>query len=1171
MQRSLLNFFSRCPGAQNGDSRDISSTNLLTSTNNSRSLKSPSPEISPRLSPRNVKRRRVILESSDEDEESADCGCGKIASGNKENLSFKLSEFACISPIPSVQSDSRPSKNMAIRNGNQCQAPGESSMVELDGSFVDCSDASWEHLSLPFLHKDNVMDSSHRKPSHPDFDCRTLYVPSDFLAKQTPGMRQWWNLKSKYADVLLLFKMGKFYELYHMDAMIAVEVLGLVFMKGSYAHCGFPEIAFSRMAEILVGKGYKVGRVEQTESVECMTERTRGKPSSEKVVRREVCQLLTPGTCTASMRSEVACTLSRAASDIECDGPNLKNMIDSPESCLIALTERDPCSCVNEHIFGVALLNASNGRLLVGQFTDDRHCSRLRTFLSHHFPNQVLAERGAVSTSIKSLFNTCLSGIPVEYLARGKQFWTARDTVAELETADYFSSRQVGMQSDLAFSGKGNWPAALLSMLSEDDPLGRSVKPNCDLALSCLGAVVFYLRYCLIDREVMSLGLIETYSPLDTPRHFAWSSMHNVKPFYLQQSSLVLDSITLANLDILRNSSTGTREGTLVERLDTCCTPFGRRLLRRWLTAPPCNPGMIRARQDAVENLMELGDLLGAVKDYLRRMPDFERLLTKIHLLGARGKDKSHPDNRAILYEEVQYSRKNIVDFVATLNGFEMACEMLQHLETLCISSPHLKALTRSVEHGGQFPSLSSKITYFKNAFDSEKAKRDGRITPEPGVDKDYDRAVKEIQVINNELDTFLIDCGKQLGVRISYWGTARNRFQLEVPESSVSRVPSSWQLASQRKGVKRYRCEKTIDWLTQLMAAEERKDASLRGIMQTLFASFSDSFTQWHTAMRCIAELDCLLALANYSLNASNVTCRPEFVELTDNAQQPFLEIVDGLHPCLINTFSGNDLIPNSVYLGSSSLASGAHHPLTLLVTGPNMGGKSTLMRQTALLVILAHLGCRLPATSCRLTSVDRIFSRLGATDRLLAGESTFMVELSETAAILSHISSHSLVLMDELGRGTSTHDGAALASAVLHYLATPTYQSADRVCGPRTLFSTHYHSLVDEVTAENQSSVAHIDLGHMACMVEEQSEAEPGLENITFLYKFVSGACPKSYGFNAARLAHLPDEVIQMGLAKAKEYERTMATFECFRKLLSGTMNPTDVKEWRSKLKVL
>ncbi|KAA3671231.1 DNA mismatch repair protein MSH6 [Paragonimus westermani] len=203
----------------------------------------------------------------------------------------------------------------------------------------------------------------------------------------------------------------------------------------------------------------------------------------------------------------------------------------------------------------------------------------LHFLFTHCIPTplfQVLTERGAVSTSIKSLFNTCLSGIPVEYLARGKQFWTARDTVAELETADYFDSRQVGVQSDLVFAGKGNWPAALLSMLSEDDPLGRSVKPDYDLALSCLGAVVFYLRYCLIDREVMSLGLIEVYNPLDTPGHFDWPAVLNVKPFYLQQSSLVLDSITLANLDILHNGNTGTREGTLVERLDTCCTPFGK-------------------------------------------------------------------------------------------------------------------------------------------------------------------------------------------------------------------------------------------------------------------------------------------------------------------------------------------------------------------------------------------------------------------------------------------------------------------------------------------------------------------------------------------------------------------------------------------------------------------
>ncbi|KAG5451779.1 DNA mismatch repair protein msh6 [Clonorchis sinensis] len=1175
MQRSLLNFFSRA-SKTSLQTLDQVPNKVNVTENAFQPMEVGQVDFEEELPMKLSRsgRKRTIIESSDEEESS--CVINTAAKENfkpsfNRNKESRLSGFSCSSPKLSRKSVTSDSDTLS-RSLNETIGDNIVEASDVNDSVVDGEAASWEHLKLPFLKKENLMDSARRKPSHPDYDPRTLFVPGDFLAKQSPGMRQWWELKSKYADAILFFKVGKFYEMYHMDAAVGVEHLGLVYMKGSFAHCGFPEIAFSRMSEQLVKKGYKVARVEQTESVDAMTERTRGRPGSEKVVKREVCQLSTPGTCTTSMRTELSYSSNATVSDSEDGAVSTEALDTAPESFLLAIGE-ETSSGSSEHVFGVALLNAINGTILMGQFHDDRHCGRLRTLISHYFPSQIIVEKGSVSHSIKILLKTCLSGVPVEYLTHGKQFWSAKETIIELETAGYFSSAEHGKQQSISdsrhyplFPGKENWPGTLVRMLSEDDPLGRSVKTDYDLAMSCLGAIVYYLRYCLIDRQVMSLGLIDLYMPPDCLQIATTTGSGQV--FYSRQTSLVLDSITLANLDILHNSVTGTREGTLLERLDTCCTPFGRRLLRQWLTAPPCNPKLIRARQDAVDNLIDIGGQLNSIKLSLRRLPDFERLLTKIHLVGSKKNEKNHPDARAILFEEVQYSRRNIVDFLATLHGFEVACEIITQLESFSLCAPLLRALTKLEADGGQFPDLRPKIVFFMKAFDAEKAKRDGRITPEPGVDEDYDEAVREIQTINSELDTYLIACGKRFGIRLAYWGTGRNRFQLEVPDCAVSRVPRDWQLVSQRKGVKRYRTDETTELLGRLIAAEDRKDASLRNILQTIFASFSDHFTLWHSAMRCLAEFDCLLALANYSSNASDVTCRPEFIDLTNGSQQPFLEIVDGLHPCLINTFSGGDLIPNDTRLGITDSNDPGNIPLTLLVTGPNMGGKSTLMRQTALLVILAHLGCRIPASFCRLTPVDRVFSRLGASDRLLAGESTFMVELAETAAILRHCTPHSLVLMDELGRGTSTHDGAALASAVLHYLANP---GADQLIGqgPRTLFSTHYHSLVDEVAlGGQQSAVARIGLGHMACMVEEQSEAEAGLENITFLYKFIPGACPKSYGFNAARLAHLPDEVIQLGLAKAKEFERTSATFACLRKLLSGTMNWADAVDWKKKL---
>ncbi|KAI6651057.1 DNA mismatch repair protein Msh6-like [Oopsacas minuta] len=210
-------------------------------------------------------------------------------------------------------------------------------------------------------------------------------------------------------------------------------------------------------------------------------------------------------------------------------------------------------------------------------------------------------------------------------------------------------------------------------------------------------------------------------------------------------------------------------------------------------------------------------------------------------------------------------------------------------------------------------------------------------------------------------------------------------------------------------------------------------------------------------------------------------------------------------------------------------------------------MGGKSTLIRQAGAIVILAQMGCYVPAKSCQLTPLTRIFSRLGASDRILAGESTFFVELSETASILRNADSHSLVLLDEFGRGTATFDGTAIASSVLDTLVSKVK------C--LTLFSTHYHSILDEARGW-----AGVQLGHMQCLVSEDDDKES--ESIIFLYKLAEGSCPKSYGFNVAKLAGINSEIISLAKKKADEMNRTAERLKALRKLarISQDIDPVE-----------
>ena len=408
--------------------------------------------------------------------------------------------------------------------------------------------------------------------------------------------------------------------------------------------------------------------------------------------------------------------------------------------------------------------------------------------------------------------------------------------------------------------------------------------------------------------------------------------------------------------------------------------------------------------------------------------------------------------------------------------------------------------------------------------FDEKAAKKEGTITPKPGVNKLYDQGIADVNAAISSLEAHLRDLKKGTGInQLAFWGSGKDRYQVEVPMSSVNKVPSDWISKSQRKDARRYYTPTIERLFKELQEAEGRVSAAQKDTLRGIFEKFDSKSVLWLHAIDCVAQFDALVALTKVSSTPGY--CWPKLFE----SKTPVLQIVNGRHPMLdkiITEKGDSECIPNTLSLGI--LDSAQNRARVMLVSGPNMVGKSTLLRQTCLIVILAQMGCKVPAESCRMTPVDRIFTRVGASDRILSGQSTFFVELAETAAILLSATSHSLCILDELGRGTATFDGTAIAHAVVDYIASK--------ISCRCLFATHYHTLVDDWERDPR-----VQLGHMDCFVQGD-DCVRGSENVTFLYKLCSGACPRSYGINVARLAKLPASVVDSAMKYSSAYEDQM-----------------------------
>uniref|UniRef100_A0A1Y1KHQ2 DNA mismatch repair protein n=1 Tax=Photinus pyralis TaxID=7054 RepID=A0A1Y1KHQ2_PHOPY len=825
------------------------------------------------------------------------------------------------------------------------------------------SDTQWFHERLEFLKPDKIRDINGNRSDHPDYDEKTLYVPQEFLNKQTPAMRQWWILKSKHYDTVLFFKIGKFYEFYHMDAVIGVNYLNFSFVKGGeFAHSGFPEVAYGRMASTLIEQGFKVARVEQTETPEMMNDRCRGHKVTkyDRVVRREICEITTQATCLYGAQ------MTDAKQSLSC--------------YLLAIAEK-PIN--GGSAFGVCFVDTSVGDIFLGQFEDDKHCSRLLRIFAQYRPALILLERRGFQWSTLEVLKKTISSVKRDVLTSGTQFLSPEKTIDLLMKECYFRDKNNDFE----------WPTVLAEFVD-----GHLPKLGCELALKALGACVWYLKDSELDIKVLSMKKFHIYKPADQTSDKALD----------RQAFMILDFITIENLNLLGE------KGTLQKTLDYCETSFGKRLLQQWICRPLCQEHKIQERQNAIHQLCENDEVRQAVRAIFRKLPDLERLVSKIHTFGNRFLT-NHPDSRAILYENNTYSKRKILDLINTIQGFEKAQEIMGLFEGC--TQPLIKKLTHHPPEG-KLVDVTGLLQYFREAFDQNVAVNQGKIIPQKGIEEDYDGVEQEIADISSRSSDYLEDLKQMFRCEVSYVGKDNKRFQIEIPENRTHKVTNEFQLEGARKGFKRYSTATSKGILVDMIRAETKRNKIVQDLNRRIFEKFSDSRVKWEQVIHCLMMLDVLCGLAEYGKNVSRTTCFPNVLPFQERG---FIDIKDGVHP----NIQLEDFVPNSTQLGIEGKAK------IMLLTGPNMGGKSTLMRQVALIIIMAQMGCPIPAASCTFTLVDRIFTRFGAYDDILKGQSTFFVELSEASSILRHATRNSVLFLDELGRGTSTHDGNAIATA--------------------------------------------------------------------------------------------------------------------------------------------
>nr|WJN24931.1 mismatch repair protein [Pseudozyma pruni] len=880
----------------------------------------------------------------------------------------------------------------------------------------------------------DLRDKDGNRPGDTEYDSRTVYIPKSAWKDFTPFERQFWEIKQNHWDTVLFFQKGKFYELYEEDALIGHREFDLKLTdRVKMKMVGVPEASFDIFAAKFLALGYKVGRVDQTETAVAkgmrVGERSRG--GGSEIVNRELRHVLTSGT------------IVDAAS-----------LPDDLNSYCVSIKESAEAGR-NGPVFGVCTLDAATAEFNLTEFEDDESRTRLETLLRSLRLKEVLHEKaGLTAPTLRVLRSTVPSTAQITMLKPGVEFLEHDTTLRKLNAL---------------FNPEVDAEARLESL----DPVDPSLLPDGiasmvdrPCAMSALGGMLVYLAQLNLDRDLCSSRNFNIFDPLR------------------QDKCLVLDAQSLTHLNVLQNDE-GTDEGTLHRLLNRAVTPFGKRLFKIWLVAPLATADAIRARQDAVEDLLKNPCFGDEFETFGKALPDIERIVPRVRAGKCRPRDFT-----AVL--------KGLVRFEKAIKQLRSQCEGFETnvIDALLQSIPPVSAMARELQS-------SFKVT------------EDGSFTPIEGAFEPFDRAEAGIAEVEAQLEHEIESYRKQLKLNASkcawkHLGT-KDIFQIEVPVST--KVPSNWTKLSGTKDRNRWYSPKVRDLVQDIKEARETRLAALKQFHQTLFTSFSEQSDVFLQAVKTVAEIDCLLSLAKASYAIGEPSCRPELVD----HETALVEFEELRHPCIAG--DNVEFIPNDIRLGGKN-------DEVVILTGGNMAGKSTTARTSATAVILAQLGCRVPAASARLSPVDRIASRMGANDQIFRNNSTFMVEMLEASRIINECTPRSLVIMDELGRGTSTFDGQAIAFAVLHHLVSRTR------C--LTFFLTHYTNL-----AYDFDSYSRVSNKHMQVLVDDDKR------EVIFTYRLVDGIAESSYGTQVAALAGVPYEICDRAAAVSKQFaEATKAS---------------------------